>query len=201
MLLDLGQAGELPGSLHRGILKFTKAKSLRVDAHYIEYKLAKLNFKQRRFDVALDYIEACMAKESKYFKAMCLKGIIELEKPDGKFELAKNYFMSTLQSDSLTKDKEKKAYIGLSRCKENEGNFNEALAYIRKALNINPYDNNVREKLALLYVKTRELRKAINQYKMILKDKEEKKNSRLFLEIGTLFVFLGQYNNGHRYLE
>lgn len=140
-------------------------------------------------------------KEKDYFKAKCLEGLIELEKPECRYEHAKVCFQKTLQSDSLTKDKEKKAYIGLSKCKENEGNYNEALAYIRKALNINPYDNNVREKLALLYVKTRELRKAIHQYKMILKDKDEKNNARLYLEVGTLFVFLSQYNNGHRYLE
>lgn len=144
-------------------------------------------------------IEKCFMKENKYVKAMCLKGMIELEKPDGKVETAKNCFLSCLQNENLTKDKEKKSYMGLTKCKELEGNLNEALANNRKALNINPYDNNIRESLALLYVKARELRKAIHQYKLILKD--EKTNPRLYLEVGTLFIFLNQYFNGQRYLE
>ena len=169
--------------------------------YYIDYKLAKIYFKHKNYPQALSYLETCLTKEPKYFKALCLQGIIELKREGGEFEAARTYFQQTLGSDSLTKDKEKKAYIGLSTCKEQEGNYNEALAYIRKALNINPYDNDVREKLALLYVKTRELRKAIHQYKLILKDRDEKNNARLYLEVGTLFVFLGQYNNGYRYLE
>jgi len=125
--------------------------------------------------------------------------MIELERIPPNIARAKVYFENVIKAEELTKDKEKKAYMGLARCKELEGNLTEAMMNTRKALNINPYDNNIREKLALLYVKTRELRKAIHQYKLILKD--EKNKARIYLEIGTLFIFLNQYMNGHKYLE
>lgn len=200
------------------------------ESYYLLYKRAKLYFKMDNLVKAEYYIEQCKLKESKYFKAECLHGMIELvkyerlmkaklekEDHDGKIgekerdlkgridreepkiSQARDYFNIVLKSENLTKNKEKKAYMGLARCKELEGNLAEAMLNTRKALNINPYDNEIREKLALLYIKTRELRKAIHQYKLILKF--DKNNSRIYLEIGTLFIFLNQFMNGQRYLE
>lgn len=203
---------------------------LNKDSYYLLYKRAKLYFKMDNLAKAESYIEQCKLKEPRYFKAECLHGMIELkrfervqkekleksdktkigekekeankkgiDREEPKISQARDYFNNVLKSDSLTKDKEKKAYIGLAKCKELEGNLAEAMLNTRKALNINPYDIETREKLALLYIKTRELRKAIHQYKLILKD--DKTNARIFLEIGTLFIFLNQFLNGQRYLE
>lgn len=171
------------------------------DFYYLHYKQAKVWNKMGKQYIpkAEACIEKCLQKEPRYFKALCLQATMELDKPDCRLSYAKNMFETVLRAENLTKDKEKRAYIGLARIKEQEGNLTEAMMNTRKALNINPYDNVIREMLAKIYIKTRELKKAIHQYKLILKD--ERKNDRIYLEIGTLYVYLNMVPAGQRYLE
>jgi tetratricopeptide (TPR) repeat protein len=169
----------------------------------VHYKLAKLYFEQKEWAKCEDSIESCNNILRRYFKVEVLQGWLTLERPDKDpdryIKTARDHFNNVLKNDSLTKHKEKQCYLGLSKCKELEGNNTDAIINARKALNINPFDNDIRENLALLYVRTGEIKKAIEQYKMILK--EDKNNARIYLEIGTLFIFLNLQQKGKKYIQ
>jgi tetratricopeptide (TPR) repeat protein len=162
------------------------------------YRMAKSYFGLQKYKRTEEMIKKIFFLCPDHAGATYLSGVIKLKDDPPNVEEAMTFLKKALALTKKSRKTEQQIYRAMGKCKELEGNLNEAIFYCLQAKQ-SLSTKDLIEEIALLYVKMQDLWKAIEKYKEILSDYKD--DAKIYLEIGSLYALLSEFQKSRKYLS